>query len=252
MSIIIGNKKEVIEYMNKKEKFLVLDTETCNSVEEPLPYDIGWAVCDKNGNIYAERSFVIAETFLDMKDVMKSAYYAEKIPNYWDDIKSGKRKIAGMWNIRRQMINDIKTFKIKKVGAYNMAFDKRALNNLIRYVSKSWLRWWFPFGIEYFCIWNMACDVLLNRTTYINFALKNGLISEKNNIQTSAECAYKYIKKITDFAESHTGLEDVKIEVEIMAKCFSQHKKMDRKINPSCWQKVQRKRKELDLKAVFE
>jgi hypothetical protein len=94
----------------------------------------------------------------------------------------------------------------------------------------------------------MACDVLLNRTTYINFALNNGFVSDANNIQTSAECAYRYIKNKVDFIESHTGLEDVKIETEIFAKCISLHKKMDMSINKSCWQKVQRRRKELAKK----
>lgn len=230
----------------KREMFLVLDTETCNTVDEPLPYDIGWAVCDRYGNIYEERSFIVAETFLDMKDVMSSAYYAEKIPMYWEDIKNGSRIISGMWNIRRTMLNDIKKYNIKKVGAYNMAFDKKALNNLIRYISKSFLRWWFPFGIEYFCIWNMACDILLNRTTYIKFAKQNGFLSEAGNIQTSAECAFRYIKKMVDFYESHTGLEDVKIEVEIMAQCYRQHKKMTTNIDRLCWRKVQNKRKELE------
>ena len=64
----------------RKEMFLVIDTETCNTVEQPLPYDIGFAICDRMGNIAEERSYVVAETFLDMKDTMKSAYFAEKIP----------------------------------------------------------------------------------------------------------------------------------------------------------------------------
>ena len=237
--------------MNKREKFLVVDTETCNTIEQPLPYDIGYAICDKFGNIYVKRSFVVAEIFCDMSDVMQSAYYAEKIPQYWEDIKRGKRELKSTWTIRKIMCQDIKDYKIKKVGAYNMAFDKRALNNLMRYVSKSFLRWWFPFGIEYFCIWSMACQVILNRKSYIDFAIKNGLISDANNIQTSAECAYKYIKKLVDFKENHTGLEDVEIEVDIMAECYRQHKKMDKKINTACWRLVQQKRKELDLRAAF-
>lgn len=226
----------------KKELFMVVDTETCNTIEQPLPYDIGYVICDRQGNIYAAHSYIVAETFLDMKDVMNSAYYAEKIPSYWEDIKSGKRIIRTMWNIRKQMHEDIKKFKIKKIGAYNMGFDKRALNNLIRYVSKSWARWWFPFGVEFFCIWNMACDVLLNSNTFRRFAEKNGYISEAGNYQTSAEIAYRYITDKNDFIESHTGLEDVLIEVDIMAKCFRKHKKMETKINGLCWRRVQRKR----------
>jgi len=237
--------------MSKKKYFMVVDTETCNTIEQPLPYDIGWAVCDRHGNIYEKRSFVVAEIFCDMKDVMQSAYYAEKIPMYWDDIKAGKRKVATMWTIYRTMKEDIKKYKIRNVGAYNMAFDKRALNNLMRYVSKSWCRWWFPYGVEFFCIWNMACDVILNRKTYVEFAEKNGLISESHNISTSAENAYRYIKNALDFSESHTGLEDVEIEVEIMAECYRQKKRMDKSINPSCWRKVQRKRKEMDLREAF-
>lgn len=228
----------------RKEYFLVLDTETCNTVEEPIPYDIGWVICDRYGNIFEKHSFVVAEVFLDMKDVMKSAYYAEKIPKYWDELKAGKRKLDGMWNIRRLMKTEMKKYHIKKVGAYNMSFDRKALNNLMRYVSKSFMRFWFPFNTEFFCIWNMACNALLNRITYVKFALKNGLISPSDNLLTSAEATYKYITKNADFSEEHTGLEDVLIEVEIMAYCYRQHKKLETKINRLCWREPQKKKKE--------
>jgi hypothetical protein len=235
----------------QKEYFLVIDTETANTVEQPLPYDIGYAICDRYGNIYRKRSFVVAEIFLDLKETMKSAYYAEKIPNYWEDIKSGKRTLSTFWNIRKTLLADMKEFKVKKVGAYNMSFDKRALNNLIRYVSKSWARWFFPFGTEFFCIWSCACEVLLSRSTFIKFAEHNGFISEANNIQTSAEVCYRYLTNKVDFIESHTGLEDVEIEVEILAACYRTHKKLNTAINTACWRKVQRKRKELELREVF-
>jgi hypothetical protein len=229
----------------QKELFMVLDTETANSVEEPLPYDIGYAICDRHGNIELTRSFVVAEIFLDNKDLMQTAYYAAKIPQYWEDIKSGKRQLKSFYFIRRQIKEDMKNYNITKVGAYNMGFDKRALNNDTRYITKSFLRWFFPYGTEYFCIWNMACDTILNRPSYIKFAIKNGFVSEKGNIQTSAECAYKYLTKDTDFAECHTGLEDVLIEVAIMAYCYRQHKKFDNSINSSCWRKVQKAKKQV-------
>lgn len=235
----------------RKEMYLVIDTETANSIEQPLPYDIGYAVCDRFGHIVLERSFVVAEIFLDHKEMMKSAYFAEKIPHYWEDIKNGTREIKSIFNIRKQIKEDMKKYRIKKVGAYNMAFDKRALNNVIRYCSKSLIRWFFPFGTEFFCIWSMACQVLLNSTSYIKFALQNGLESEAGNIQTSAEACYKFLTNSVDFTEEHTGLEDVRIEIDIMAKCFSTHKKMDKNINTSCWRLPQRKRKELELRKVF-
>jgi len=44
--------------------------------------------------------------------------------------------------------------------------------------------------------------------------------------RATAEILYKYISGDIDFAEDHTGLEDVLIEKEIFAKCVRQHKKM--------------------------
>ena len=233
------------------EKLLVIDTETCNTLEQPMPYDIGYAVCDRKGNVYVKRSFIVAEVFLDMAEVMKSAYYAEKIPKYWEDIKSGKRIIKSVWNIRRQIHEDIKKYNIKKVGAYNMGFDRKALDNLMRYITKSFCRWFFPFGTQFFCIWSMACQTLLNTTSYIKFAKKNDFMSSADNVLTSAESCYRFIMNSVDFKESHTGLEDVEIEIEIMARCYKTHKKMDTKINGYCWKMPQRKKKELELRKVF-
>ena len=228
----------------RKEMFLVIDTETCNTVEQPLPYDIGFAICDRMGNIAEERSYVVAETFLDMKDTMKSAYFAEKIPQYWEDIKNGTRKIKSIYKIRREVKDLMNKYNVKKVGAYNMGFDKRALNNVMRYTTKSFCRWFFPFGTEFFCIWHLATQTLLQQKTFFKMAEKNNWFSEKGNLLTNAEVTYNYIKKMSDFKEEHKGLEDVRIEVEIMAHCFRQHKKMNTNINTSCWRLVQKAYKE--------
>ena len=228
----------------RKEMYLVIDTETCNTVEQPLPYDIGFAICDRMGNIAEERSYVVAETFLDMKDTMKSAYFAEKIPQYWEDIKNGTRKIKSIYKIRREVKDLMNKYNVKKVGAYNMGFDKRALNNVMRYTTKSFCRWFFLFGTEFFCIWHLATQTLLQQKTFFKMAEKNNWFSEKGNLLTNAEVTYNYIKKMSDFKEEHKGLEDVRIEVEIMAHCFRQHKKMNTNINTSCWRLVQKAYKE--------
>ena len=228
----------------RKEMYLVIDTETANSIEQPLPYDIGFAICDRMGNIAEERSYVVAETFLDMKDTMKSAYFAEKIPQYWEDIKNGSREIKSIYKIRKEVKDLMKKYNVKKVGAYNMGFDKRALNNVMRYTTKSFCRWFFPFGTEFFCIWHLATQTLLQQKTFFKMAEKNDWFSEKGNLLTNAEVTYNYIKKMSDFKEEHKGLEDVRIEIEIMAHCFRQHKKMNTNINTSCWRLVQKAYKE--------
>lgn len=231
--------------MSRKKYFLVIDTETCNSLEQPLCYDIGYAITDRDGNMVVKRSYVVAEMFLDHKDLMQSSYYAEKIPRYWEDIKNGTRTIKSIFNIRKQIKADMKQYNVREVGAYNMGFDKRALNNTIRYCSKSLIRWFFPFGTEYFCIWHMACQMIMSQVKFIKFAEQNGLESEKGNLQTSAETCYKFLTNCIDFVESHTGLEDVEIEVAIMAECYRKHKKMNKYINSSCWRLPQKRRTEI-------
>lgn len=236
----------------RKQFFIVLDTETANSVEQPLPYDVGWAVVDRNGNFYEKRSYIVYEIYCNLKETMKSAYYADKLPQYEKDLKSKKRTLVSIWTIRKKLLADMKEYQTNTVCAYNMGFDKRALNNDIRYISKSWLRWFFPYKTEFRCIWHMACSCILNRKSYIKFAEENNFISESGNIFTNAECAYRYIIKDVNFKEAHTGLEDVEIETAIMSYCYKQHKPFETKPYSACWRIVQRKRKELELTKTFK
>ena len=71
----------------RKSYYMVFDTETSNGLDDPIVYDIGFAIVDKKGNVYEAKSFVIYETFCKMKDLMQSAYYADKIPNYIEQIE---------------------------------------------------------------------------------------------------------------------------------------------------------------------
>lgn len=220
--------------------YMGLDTETCNGImvdekldlSQSLVYDIGWAICDKRGNIYRTRSFVLYETFVGMKDVMASAYYAEKIPNYWDEIESGQRKLVSIWTAWKIFKEDLKDFGIKNVFAYNAGFDVRALNNTIRYISNSKFRFFFPFNVEIWDTLKMSRQVIGKQKSYIRFCNENGYMTKHKTPQCrlTAEILYRYISGIDDFNESHTGLEDVLIETMIFAHCFRQHKKMEKRL----------------------
>jgi hypothetical protein len=88
----------------------------------------------------------------------------------------------------------------------------------------------------------MACQVICTQKRYRKFCEANGFVKPSGNLHTNAEAVYAYMTKDATFDESHTGLADVLIEVQIMAKCFAQHKKMDKSINKSCWRIPQKKR----------
>ena len=227
--------------MDRRINYLIgLDTETCNGVvvddkldlSQSLVYDLGWAITDKRGRIYKTRSYIIAEIFCEMKDVMKSAYYAEKIPNYWDDIKSGKRILASFWTVRRAFMDDVKEYGVKNVFAHNAGFDVRALNNTMRYITKSQFRWFFPYNLEIWDTLKMARQTIGRQKSYQKWCSRNGYMTNHKTprVRLTAEILFRYISGQHDFNESHTGLEDVLIETVIMAHCFRQHKKMDKRL----------------------
>ena len=217
---------------------IVIDTETCpidKDLTDVLPtnmwtYDCGWAVVDKRGNVYRTRSFVNADIFLDEKDLMKSAYYAEKIPRYWEDIKAGRRTLTSFYNIRKTLMEDIAEFNVTEIFAHNMRFDYGTLNTTQRWLTKSKYRYFFSKDLVICDTLKMARDVIAKMPTYRRFCEKNGYMTKNHQVKLTAEVIFRFITKNNDFVESHTGLEDVLIEKEILAYCYKQHKKMRKKL----------------------
>jgi len=228
-----------------KHFFLVLDVETANSTEDALVYDIGYAVCDRKGTIYEADSFIVSDIFFDEAEMMKTAYYATKIPQYLKGIDDKAFKVRSFYQVRDTLKKAIDKYKVEAVCAYNAHFDYTALNTTERWLTKSKYRFFLPYGTKVFCIWHMACQTICMQKSYVRFCLENGLVSASGNIKTSAEAVYAYMTDNADFDESHTGLQDVLIEVQIMAHCFRQHKRMDKKINRFCWRIPQAQAKEI-------
>lgn len=226
---------------HRRKYILCVDVETANSLEDPLTYDIGFAITDKHGNIYESYSYAIRDIFVGERDLMTTAYYADKLPQYHADLRSGIRKMANFNEVRRQIADLMRKYNTNIVAAYNCAFDRNALNITQRYTTSSKYRWFFPYGTEYYCIWNMATQTICRQKSYAKFCEDNSLISNRgNNYSTSAETVYRYLKQDPNFEEAHQGLADVEIEAQIMARCFRQHRKMDKGINRLCWRNVKR------------
>ena len=230
----------------RRKYYLVLDTETTNSLEDPLVYDLGYAIIDKHGTIYKTESFIVSDIFFQ-DDLMASAYYIKKLSLYYKDIKVGSRKVVSLYEARQQLKEDMTTYSVQAVLAYNMAFDYLSTNTTERYTTKSKYRYFIPYGVPIWCIWNMACNTICNSKKYVEWCLLNGEVSQKGNIKTSAETVYKYLTDNPQFTESHTALEDVLIETAIFVECLKRKgiTLIEKKINRACWQIPQRTRKKL-------
>lgn len=227
--------------MGRKNFYLVLDVETANTTEQALVYDIGFAVIDRLGIIQEKHSYIVSEIFFDEKNVMNnaelmaSAYYSKKLPQYYEGMRNGTRIVSTLSKIRWHIMDIIDKYKIVSVCAYNSAFDISALNTTLRYITKSQFRYFFPYSTTIWCIQHMACQVICDTNEYRAFCTNNKCLTDKGYYSTSAETVWKYLTKNIDFEESHTGLEDVEIECEIMAKCLASNKKIKKGINRGCW-----------------
>ena len=233
----------MVEIDKRKTYIVVLDTETCpldKNFDGVSPfnmwvYDIGWAVVDKKGNVYETKSYINRDIFMEEKDLMNSAYYSNKIPKYWEDIKSGKRIVATWFTIRKDLVETMKRYNTKIVCAHNARFDDGSTKNTQRWLTKSKYRNFLPYGTIIWDTMKMALDVIAKTPTYIKFCEENGFMTKHKTPrpQVKAEVLYKYMTNNLDFVESHTGLEDVLIEKEILAYCFRKHKSMRKELYKS-------------------
>ena len=210
----------------RRTYYIVFDTETCNNMDNPLMYDLGFAVVDKMGNVYAHFSFIIYEVFFGMSELMKSAYYSNKLPQYYEDIENGNRKIVTLFTAKKIFNEVCKEYNVRAIIAHNARFDYKSTNGTQRYITKSKYRFFLPYGVELWDTMKMAKDTIAKQKTYIRFCEENNYLTKNGKVRVTAEILYKYISGNNDFIESHTGLEDVMIEKEIFSKCMAQHKKM--------------------------
>lgn len=210
---------------NTTEKFIVFDSETTNSIDDPLCYDIGFAVIDVEGRVYEQHSYVVADIFLD-DELMRSAYFADKIPTYWEDIKEGRRLLRQFKTIRRIFRETCDKYNIKKVIAHNARFDYRSANLTQRFLTGSKYRYFFPYGVEFIDTLKMA-KATFNDEKYNSFCYYNDYLTKRGKNRYTAEIIYRYLTNNNNFIESHTGLEDVLIEKDIFVYCMRSNPEID-------------------------
>ena len=118
----------------RKNYYLTIDTETANSMDEPLVYDIGGCVHDNKGNIYETISIVIREVF-DNEELIRSAYYYNKRFRYQVALYRHKAIKVNFYEARKYILDLCKKYNIKAIIAHNARFDYRALTTTQRYLQ---------------------------------------------------------------------------------------------------------------------
>lgn len=198
---------------NKNKKlYLVCDTETLGIAPANIVYDIAWRIIDKQGNIYKECAYLVKEIMCN-KELMQSAYYADKVPAYRTLYKQGRRLLKDLEDIKQELIADLKC--VDYFTAYNAQFDMGAIQKTFNIKIEK----------EVYCIWKNSAHIFGTRKGYKEYCKKNGLYSEAGNVRTNAEVMFRYLEGKHDFIEEHMALEDVCIEHVILEHLFRQKKK---------------------------
>lgn len=205
--------------------YLFMDSETAETpkidgqldVGNGQVYDLGLMVIDDEGKVYEKISLINEDVFFRMPQSMQEAYFANKIPQYLEDMRMGKRKIVDSWQMYRIFHELCQKYNISAVVAHNAYFDIKVLNATMRYQTKSRCRWFIPWGMEVIDTLKLARNTFAKDPQYVTFCKENGYMTnhEKPRPRLTAEILYKYITGCYEFEESHTGLEDVEIEAQI-------------------------------------
>ena len=173
----------------RKKYFMVLDTETCPidrdidgvSPENMLVYDIGYCIVDKKGNVYKQGSYIVSEIFFgEHYGKLQSAYYANKIPMYMQDIANGSRVVKTWSQISYILKETLKEFNTNIVVAHNARFDNGVIKATKQYLNEYAL---LPYGTEWWDTLKMARSVLSKMPTYKKFCQENGYLTARGCVR---------------------------------------------------------------------
>ena len=227
------------------------------AIAKPLVYDIGWVITDRRGHVEKSVNYLVQETFF-VPNIFNTAYYAKKRPIYMDMLHSGEITVKNWQDIIWELFTDLA--KVKACVAYNAAFDfKKAIPFTESYItalySDNYNEWeakqrqicddiangkkletknsnyMTPIfelrgrGTPIIDLWEVACNKLLTKPLYKQFCIEHSFVSDSVQFfKTSAETAYCYLTGNHNFIESHTALDDAKIESEILTKALKRGK----------------------------
>lgn len=194
------------------EYFLLLDTEAID-LNKPYIYDIGYIVFDRTLQPATYGHMILSQIY-DNDMLFNTAYYGNKRPIYTQRLKGKTARKTHVGHAMRTLKSIIKNYNIKSVYAYNIPFDNRAFEFTTKFFKLK-----NPIaGLEKVDIQSIANHKIHNTKAYKDFAKNKNYITEKGNLQVSAEKTFEFIYGDA-FQESHLGLDDCFVELDILKKC---------------------------------
>lgn len=209
---------------------IVLDTEAAPIVktegvqpELMRVYDLGWVVVDTNdGHEVDSGNVAILDTFKNAQ-IMSNAYYCDKLPQYYSMMHLGTLHQVSFKQARDLFKSACKEYHIKQAWAYNCRFDYATLNATLEDYSGGYQKLFMPYGVKLYDIMSASATTVCATKKYTAWAKSKGLVTAKGTPRMTAEAVYRYVTGNHDFIESHTALDDSRIEARILWECMRRH-----------------------------
>ena len=199
----------------KKTTRRVLDTETYSN---RLVWQLGW-VDVQDGIVIDAHEYIVGEVYYG--DYKTDKYYKD----YDNQIAAGEIQVLSFAQIR-DIFNS--TLSGKCIYAYNSIFDKSALNKTTKRLSNNLATEFITKkGIEWRCIMHASAQTFFKSRNFKKWAKENNELCKDGTPHLTAQVAYRYITKNAKFIESHTALDDSRIEAEILDKVLRYHRRID-------------------------
>lgn len=209
---------------------LVLDTETaptptckgCDATQMRV-YDLGWAVVDTaSGDVVETFNGVVRETW-ENTSLMTSAYYAGKLPWYRELITRGALPVMRAQDAQHALADACERWDVNGIWAWNVRFDYQALNATIADYSNGYCRHFTPKNVKCYDIMSVAAMSVCDTKKYRAWCGQTGNTTPKGKPRTTAEAVHRYLSGDDGFVESHTALDDARIEAATLHACYKRH-----------------------------
>lgn len=209
---------------------IVLDTETaptpackgCDATQMRV-YDLGWIVMDTaSGDVVETFNALVRETWND-NTLMRSAYYAAKLPWYRELVTRGVLPVMGVRDVRRALADACEEWNVNGIWAWNVRFDYQTLNATIADFSNGFVPYFMPKGVKCYDVMSVAAMSVCDTKKYRAWCEQSGNVTPKGKPRTTAEAVHRYLSGDADFTESHTALDDARIEAATLAACYKRH-----------------------------
>ena len=202
---------ETLNFNKLKSNIMVFDTETADTIENPIPYDFSLIIYDTNFNIIFKQCYLISEIWNDFKRYSNSFYGISKKGIYNEMLRKGQAKVISAKQFNKELKELLKNNNVNTICAYNLEFDMKAYNklcmenNLINYLDKK----------NKIDIQLLAQERLRGNKNFIKWCIRNGATTPKGYCSVKVDYLYKYLFK-SKKEEKHIGLEDIKQEAKIL------------------------------------